>query len=177
MAKSLQEQLLGAGLTSEKKVKAARKQQHQQRKQKKPKQARKQEIDPKIAQQRAAQVERDRELNREKQNQQLEKELHAQIRQLITAHKQSRAKADQAYHFKDGKTIKKFYVTARQLEQLSRNLLAIVKLDEYELVPRPIAEKIMERVPSYVIMLEVQKEEEIEDDYYKDFQIPDDLMW
>ncbi len=179
MGKSLQEQLLGAGLTSEKKLKEVRKQQHQQRKQKKPKKARQEDAAAKLAQQRAAQAERDRLLNQQKQAERAQKERQAQVRQLIKSNSEKRPKeSDLTYHFKDGSTIKKLYVSKRQLEQLSLSLLSIVKLDDtYVLVPHEVAVKLQALDAACVLQLEAPKEQEIEDDYYKQFEVPDDLMW
>ncbi len=179
MGKSLQEQLLGMGLSSEKKLKEVRKQQHQQHKQKKSKKERQQQPAQELLQeQRAEQIERDRQLNQQKQAEQAQKALKAQVRQLIEANREKRRPdADVAYHFKDGTTIKKLYVSKDQQNQLVRGQLSIVQLREYELVPRAVAEKILERLPEFVIQLEPPKEAEVEDDYYKQFEIPDDLMW
>ena len=75
--------------------------------------------------------------------------------------------------------IKQMYVSAAVQEQLARGQLAICADDEsFVLVPRVVADKIAERDASVIIFLaDPQKQALAEDDPYKDFPIPDDLMW
>lgn len=128
--------------------------------------------------QRAEQVERDRALERERQEQQREKEIAAQIRQLIESHRLERGDGEHAYQFVRDKKIKKLNVTARQQDQLARGLIAIVALGERnELVPAPIAEKIRQRDAAVVVLLNEKGTGLDEDDPYADYPIPDDLMW
>jgi len=62
-------------------------------------------------------------------------------------------------------------------EHLTQGQLAIVKsVEHYEIIPKAVAEKISQRDASAIILLNDGVEEEI-DDYYADFEIPDDLMW
>ena len=50
--------------------------------------------------------------------------------------------------------------------------------DGYELVPTVVAEKIRQREESAVLLLNERGNNAVdEDDPYKDFPIPDDLMW
>ena len=64
------------------------------------------------------------------------------------------------------------------MDPLSRGQLAIVRLDQgYELVPAKVAEKISQRDPQCVVVLNEARTELDEEDPYADFQIPDDLMW
>jgi uncharacterized protein YaiL (DUF2058 family) len=77
--------------------------------------------------------------------------------------------------------VKKVYVTGLEQKQLSAGILAIAKQgDQYEIVPRAVAEKIAERDTGRVILCDrvddVDLTEE-EKDWYKDYEIPDDLMW
>ena len=62
---------------------------------------------------------------------------------------------------------------------LSRGLLALAILNgEYALIPAPVAVKIAERKPESIVVRN-EKSEEVsaeEEDWYADFQIPDDLM-
>jgi uncharacterized protein YaiL (DUF2058 family) len=64
-------------------------------------------------------------------------------------------------------------------QQIVRGQLAIVALGQhYELVPRVVAEKIAQRDAAAVVLLNNQsKATEEDDDPYKDYVIPDDLMW
>ena len=59
--------------------------------------------------------------------------------------------------------------------------LAIAKLKEsYEIIPSPVAHKIQEINSSKIVLNNVNNHSESEqddDDYYAQFEIPDDLMW
>lgn len=71
-------------------------------------------------------------------------------------------------------------MTEAQFNQLVKGQIAVVrKGDGYELVPTVVAEKIRTRDESVVVVLNtrVEKQETEEDDPYKDYVIPDDLMW
>lgn len=177
MRNSLQDQLLKAGLVNEKQIKSANK------KEKQPKQSKDQRNAPDAARLAAEQAladkaERDRLLAQQQREVQLQKEIAAQIRQIIEQSRQARGKGDVGYNFVDGKLIKKLFVTQPQADQLARGQLAIVKLGEqYELVPTVVAEKIRERDESCVLVLNTRQEIVDEDDPYADYKIPDDLMW
>jgi len=178
MAKSLQDQLLGAGLISKEKVKAAKK--DKRKKNKKPKGT--VEVDEnKLRSQQAQQekVDKDRELNRQKKEKAEQVAIQAQIKQLIEMNSIDRAKGEVAYQFVDSKKIKKLYVTEELQTQLVRGQIAIVKLGEdYELVPKVVSDKIAQRDDSFVIAVNVTETDTVdEDDPYADYQIPDDLMW
>ncbi len=76
------------------------------------------------------------------------------------------------------KKIKKLNVTGKQQDQLARGLIAIVLLGEgYELVPAAIADKIRQRDPEVVLLLNEKGDGDDGDDPYADYPIPDDLMW
>ena len=52
--------------------------------------------------------------------------------------------------------------------------------DQYEIVPRPVAEKIADRDSERVVLcgaIDDTTLTEEEQDWYKDYEIPDDLMW
>ena len=111
----------------------------------------------------------------------LRKAINAQIRQLVEMHRVDRSRGDIAFNFTDGKAIKKLYVNALQQKQLASGLLAIVKQgDQYEVLPAPIADKIAQRDPARVIDCresDAAALTEEEQEWYKDYEIPDDLMW
>ena len=176
---SLQEQLLKAGIVDKKKAK-----QVEQEKRKKAKQANKgqpqiNETKEQAQKALAEKSERDREINRQREAAAEVKAIAAQIKQLIEANKIEHNSGESSYQFTDGAKIKKIYVTAKQHNQLSRGLIAIVRLkDQYELVPAPVADKISQRDEKIVLVKnQANKEELEEDDYYADYKIPDDLMW
>lgn len=175
---SLQDQLLQAGLVDKKKAKKLK---QEKRKESKGQKGHVQPDEAKVSAKRSLleKAEHDRELNRQKQAKSVEKAIRAQIIQLIQMNRVDRQGGDIAYQFKDGSKIKKIYTTQRQQQELSNGRLAIAKLGEnYELLPSPAAEKIMQRDPQVIVVLNVNDQGSVdENDPYADYQIPDDLMW
>ncbi|OZY85791.1 nucleoprotein/polynucleotide-associated enzyme [Cellvibrio mixtus] len=179
---SLQDQLLKAGLIDAKKAKQANKE-----KRKETNVARRSseevvdEVKQSAEQARLEKIERDRELNRQRDLELQQKAIAAQIKQLIENHRQPKGagNGDVEYNFTDGKLIKKMRVSPLVLEQIARGLLAVVKLGEgYELVPRIVADKIAQRDEKFVVVANTKQDNKVdEDDPYKDYVIPDDLMW
>ncbi|HWV14412.1 MAG TPA: DUF2058 domain-containing protein [Cellvibrio sp.] len=180
---SLQDQLLKAGLIDNKKAKQANKE-----KRKESNVARRapepvvDELKQQVESSRAEKAERDRELNRQRVSELEQRAIAAQIKQLIENHRQAKdAGADAVeYNFSHGKLIKKIRVSPTVQQQIIRGVLAIVALGEnYELVPRIVADKIAQRDQTAVIVIntKVSAQQEDEDDPYKDYVIPDDLMW
>lgn len=179
MANSLKDQLLKAGLVDARKISSAvkekKKQEMQQRKHKI------ETVDEaKLNAQKTLQekVERDRQLNFERDEQARHKAIIAQIKQLIEVSRLSREGADIAYNFTDGVKIKKILVTPNMLEQLSNGRLAVVVFEEqYSVVPKSVAEKIKLRDEKYVVVSNVLQQADDADDPYAEYKIPDDLMW
>lgn len=181
---SLQDQLLKAGLIDAKKAKQANKE-----KRKETNVARRSseevvdEVKQSIEQARQEKADRDRELNRQRDLELQQKAIAAQIKQLIENHRQSKGagKNDVEYNFTHGKLIKKIRVSPLVLEQIVRGVLAVVKLGEgYELVPRIVADKIAQRDEKSVVVANTKttiQSQADEEDPYKDYVIPDDLMW
>lgn len=125
---------------------------------------------------------RDRELNLQHREEVIQREIVAQIKQLIQTHRQPKKleKGDEGveYNFTSGKLIKKIRVSERVREQLARGILGIGILGEnFELLPRIVTEKIAERDPSFVVIAQAPIQAVDEEDPYKDYVIPDDLMW
>ncbi|HDN27449.1 MAG TPA: DUF2058 domain-containing protein [Thioploca sp.] len=189
---SLRDQLLKTGFVSKEQAKKAEKQAksqtHQQQKlKKKKKKAEKTEVGAVetesaaylAAKAREEEIAHAQELNRQKEAERQQKELHAQVRDLIQSHQVNDSKADIAYHFSEGKFIRRISVNAQQQQQLTNGQLAItVWEDSYYLVPTSIAEKLLERAPETVLYLNKDEEKTTEaDDLYADYVVPDDLMW
>ncbi|MDO8330738.1 MAG: DUF2058 domain-containing protein [Fluviicoccus sp.] len=172
MNNSLKNQLLKAGLSDVKKVK---KLEHEKRV------AVDKEESKKLAQKALEEKQaRDRELNRLQQLERESKAREAQVRNMVVTQAISRKGGETAYQFADGGKIKKLYVTEAQFNQLVKGQIAVVRSGEgYELVPTLAAEKIRTRDESVVVVLNtrVEKAEVDEEDPYKDYVIPDDLMW
>lgn len=177
---SLQDQLLKAGLTDEKKVKSANKQKRKQKKQQRSGADVAVDDTREVAQQALAdKAQRSRELAQQQNAEAEKRAIAAQIKQLIEMNSQSRQGGEIAYNFSDGKHIKKLFVTQGIQDHLIKGKLAIVRLGEgYELVPSPIAEKISQRDADSVVLLNDPAADVVdEDDPYADYKIPDDLMW
>lgn len=179
---SLQDQLLKAGLIDAKKAKQANKEKRKETKvARRSNEEKVDEIKLSAEQARLEKAERDRELNRQRDLELQQKAVAAQIRQLIENHRQSKGAGenDVEYNFTHGKLIKKIRVSKTVQEQIIRGVLAVVKLgDGYELVPRIVADKIAQRDEGAVVVANTKATQQVEeDDPYKDYVIPDDLMW
>jgi len=181
MSNALQEQLLKAGLTTEKKVQKAAHAKRKKAKQNKKKKNARVEIDETKQLAQKAEEEkrqRDRELNRQKEDTAKQKAISAQIKQLIEMNQITCDDGEQSYNFNDKNTVKHVYVTETIHSHISKGKCAIVKLnDTYSIVPAIVANKIKDRDPDYVIVLNDKDTTEEIDDEYADYQIPDDLMW
>ncbi|MDB5968790.1 MAG: hypothetical protein JWQ90_1240 [Hydrocarboniphaga sp.] len=183
MSLSLRDQLLQAGLINEKQAQAASKQPHHQRSDRTPKKP--VIVDPaKIAAEKAAAAKaaRDAELNRIQRDKAEQKARRAQVKQLIEQNKLPKVESELLYNFidgKEGKRIRRIPVTPATRDQLSAGSLSIVRCDgRYEVVPAAIAERIKERDPHAVIPPRAAEPARVdENDPYKDFVVPDDLMW
>lgn len=179
MSNALQEQLLKAGLTTEKKVK---KENHAKRKKaKQQKKSKVKEVDEsKLLAQKSAEEKRkrDQELNKQKEDAAKQKAIVAQIKQLIEMNTISTDNGETAYNFEDNKLIKRVYVTDSQHDQISRGKLAIARFnDKYCVIPTVVANKIKDRDANYIVVLNDSVSTDEIDDEYADYKIPDDLMW
>ena len=118
---SLQDQLLKSGLVSSAQAKTAksdkRKQTEQQRKNNVTVVDEAKEL---VHKAHAEKAERDRELNQLIKQQEEQKHLIAQVKQLIELNKQTRDADGVAYHFNDGNKVKTLYVSDAMREQLIR---------------------------------------------------------
>lgn len=181
MAKSLADQLLKAGLVDKKSVSKAKQEKRKQTKQVLKGHA---EADTETAarlhQQKQEKIERDRQLNETRVAAERAKAIKAQVRQMLEQSQQS-VQGDVRFNYTDARTrkIKQMYVSADAQERLARGQLVICADDErYVVVPRNVADKVAERFPEAIIFCAAEKTTQMdEDDPYKDFPIPDDLMW
>ena len=181
MAKSLQEQLMGSGLIDKKKAKTIQKEKRIQRKQLPKGHALDDKEKEHLEKLKQEKVEKDKKLNKERVDALEKKALKAQVKQLIKTNEIKRITGEVAFQFTDNKKIKRIYLAQEQYDHLTRGLLAIANInEEYLLVPKGVAKKVLERDAQAICYLyekNLNKEQEIEDDPYKDFEIPDDLMW
>lgn len=178
MANPLQDQLLKAGLVSKDKLNKSNKRKHQQAKQQPKHQATEAErLKQQVRQTALEKAERDRMLNQQRMEAEHKKAIAAQIRQLVEMNLVTADEADTVYNFEHQGKVKHIYVTDAQRRQLGQGRLAIVRLGEsYKLIPRAVADKIVQRDASVVVVCNDVLESD-EDDEYADFKVPDDLMW
>lgn len=178
----LQEQLLKAGLVKKSKVAEVARQQNKARQGKAaPTDG---DIQREAERARAEKAERDRALEAARKAQARAAELQAQARQIVQDKKVPRS-GDSEYRFNAGGAIRSLLVDEAQRRQLSSGALVIVAIGErYELLPRPAAAKVRERVPEMIVLDHGQPGDvagdaaSSEDDaYYAQFEVPDDLVW
>ena len=180
---SLQDQLLKAGLADKSKAKQARADKRKKQKLKNKGAAVAEDANKIAAQQTAeAKKQRDRELNQQRQAELEKKAVVAQIRQLITVNQQPKGNGDTVLNFTDNNVVKRMYVSDAVHKLVVDARLTVVKLDEeYALIPTPVADKIAERDANVVVyradLREENKAKSEEDDWYADYEIPDDLTW
>lgn len=180
MSSSLQEQLLKAGLVKKDKAQQAARQKAKRRKSGGGKGHA--GDDARARQQKAAaeQAERDRKLAAERNARARERELQAQVRQLIEAHGVER-RGYEPYAFTDGSVVRKLRIDAAQRAQIANGALIIVRLgNSYELIPRAAAERVRERAPDLIVLDHGVADDTSADDVvegYEGYEIPDDLTW
>ena len=179
MRNPLQEQLLKAGLVKKNKVAQVVREQTKQRQGKAPVSADDERIDAQRLQ--AERAERDRALAAERNAQAQAREVLAQIRQIVETNKVKRD-GEIDYRFTDGQAIKSILANESLRKQLAQGTLVIARHGaSYELLPRAAAEKIYARDASVIVLdhgraSDAQANSE-DDEYYKQFQVPDDLTW
>ena len=185
MAKSLQEQLLEAGLVSRQKA--------QQSKQDKHKQGRRQRAGDAAATAAADEAKRlakvaeeekrlrDMERNRVRDERAQRRALTAEIEQIVTANRADRVPGDEIFQFVDGGKVKRVYVTPEIHAALTADRLVVVRLRRgYAVVEPSVGARIAERDAMAVVSRDAgnasASAEEV-DEYYAQFEIPDDLQW
>jgi len=181
MAKlSLQEQLLKSGLVSAAQAKSVKSDKRKQTQQQRKNNVEVVDEAKNLAQKaQAEKIERDRELNQLRQQQDEKKQLVAQIKQIIELNRLPRDAEGLAYNFTDNNKVKRLYVSETMRDQIAEGRLAIVKLGaNYEVVPADAARKIQQRDAADVIVFNEQnKAADVVDDAYAEYQVPDDLIW
>ena len=179
MANPLQEQLLKAGLVSKDKLNKSNKTRHKQVKQQsKDAVTESDKVKQQVKQAAIEKAERDRELNRQNLEAENKKAVVAQIRQLVELNKIDTGNGEMVYNFEEANKIKHIYVTEDNRNKIVNGRLSIVRLDEsYALIPTIVAEKIMQRDASFIVLTNEAEQISDEDDEYADYKVPDDLMW
>jgi uncharacterized protein YaiL (DUF2058 family) len=184
MALSLQDQLLKAGLADKKKAKKIKQEKHKQVKAKQKNKVMV-EDEAKVAANAAleAKKEKDRLLAEKQKAARMEKEITAQVIDLIKVNAQPRKRGELVLNFTVNNLVKRMYVDDKTHRLVTQGRLSVVSYEQdvYELVPTPVADKIKQRMPDSVIYQATEVPEEKlnseEDDWYADYDIPDDLVW
>lgn len=151
MGNPLQEQLLKAGLATKKQAKKAEHEKFISRKQNKGAMP----VAPgnSARQEQAAQEVRNRELNQQRLDENRLREQKAQVKDLIETNRLAQDARGEPYHFVWQNKIKRIFVTEEMTGQLSRGLLAIVKLgNSFEVVPAKVAQQIARRDQEAVVV-------------------------
>lgn len=181
MRNPLQDQLLKAGLVSKgKAAKAVREQVRQRKEGKKSTVPGTEQVD--VQRLRAEKAEHDRALAAQRNAQRRHDEARAQARQIIQTHKVSH-EGDITYRFSDGGKIRDVLVNEALRAQLASGALVVVRHDQsYALLPQSAADKVRERAPAMIVLDHADTEpdndgHDADDEYYKQFEVPDDLIW
>jgi uncharacterized protein YaiL (DUF2058 family) len=180
MSMSLRDQLLAAGLGTKKQAKQATP----------PKKAPSRHQPPPVSPEKlaankalAAKNARDQELNRRQQEKAAAKARRAEVKQLIEQNRLPPAQSEEHFNFADGTRLARLPVTAGLREQLIKGTIAIVRYEgHYALVPIDVVGRIRERDEHAIVTHEDAPATGTaaaaeKDDPYKDFVVPDDLVW
>lgn len=185
MAGSLFDQLKKSGLVDEKKARKAKQEQHQQNKKSRANKVKKGQVVVSEAAQLAAKAAeekaaRDRQLNRERQQEQAKKAAQAEVRQVIESNQIKGFEGEVVYNFADGKQVKSLNVNPKTHKGLSTERIRIARFSGgYVLVDSEAAEKIDQRDKAILIPIAGSNDSisQEDQDYYAQFEIPDDLVW
>ncbi len=124
--------------------------------------------------------EREQAKNREAGARQREAEerraRRAEIRQLILDHAEKLPGRGQPFHFADDGRVRSIPVDARLRRQLANRQRRLASWEKrYYVIPADTAEKVAQRDASHLVAL--PSGGEIHDPAYRDFQVPEDLVW
>ena len=180
---SLREQLLKAGLVTEKQAKQVERttgdQRHRQAKGGKRTPPPPPEPAKAAQQAQAAKLLRDQELNRKQQEKATRKARAAELRQLVEQLRVPRPESDDYFNFVDGGKVHRIQVTPELRARLVAGSVAIVRYDgRYDVVPTDVLARIRERHADAIVAdPTAPAAAPADDDPYKDFVVPDDLTW
>lgn len=106
----------------------------------------------------------------------LSQTLREQAKLIIEQRRLPRGQGACAYHFLDGKKVRKLYVTEAQRDGLAAGAMVLVRHGAgFEVIEEKVAEKIRE-LDDRLVLPKPQAPGEI-DPAYADHPIPDDLDW
>ena len=177
MRNPLQDQLLKAGLVKKAQVTQVAREQAKQRQGKAAPAPNAEAVD--TGRLKAERIERDRAISAERNAQARAHEQRAQIRQIVETHRVKR-EGEIVYRFTDGALIRSVLVNVALRTQLANGALVIVRHDDgYELLTRAAAEKVRSRDAAIIVLDHAQATpaSSADDEYYRQFPVPDDLVW
>jgi uncharacterized protein YaiL (DUF2058 family) len=181
MSMSLRDQLLAAGLGTKKQVKEATQAKKPQSRHQPPAPVSAEKLAANKAL--AAKNARDQELNRRQQEKAAAKARRAEVKQLIEQYRLPPVESDEYFNFADGNRLARLAVTPAIREQLIKGTAAIVRYEgHYAVIPQSAVARIRERDEHAVVVGEAgaspaTSSSPEKDDPYKDFAVPDDLVW
>jgi len=180
MSMSLRDQLLKAGLINKKQANEAERQQQRRERQPPPKHtpAAAAEAAGAARETQGGKAARDQALNRRQHEKAEQRARLAQIKQLIEQNRLATAEGEETYNFVDGNKVRRIPVNAAIRDRLGRGEVAIVQhAGRYDLVPASIAARIRERDERAVVAVAAGRQDIATDEAYKEFAVPDDLIW
>ena len=179
MSSTLRDQLLKAGLVTEKQVKAVEQPPHKPRPQSKKQPPPVPEQKRAADQAQAAKAARDAQLNKQRQQAADAKARALEIKAFVEQNKlPKKLDSEDRFNFVAGKKLRFILVDPAMREGLNNGTLFIIRYDgKSEVVPASIADKIRERDERAVVKLGSGETAVDENDPYKDFVVPDDLKW
>ena len=177
MSDSLKDQLLKLGLVTEKQAKKATP----------PSRRASRHVPPPpppaevraVQQAQAAKLARDQELNRQRQAQADAKAKFAQIRQIIEQDRIAKPASDDTFNFVYAGKIRRIPINDELRGRLNRGEVFIARCEgRYDYVPAATAER-LRKLDERIVMNPGAGDATApaEDDPYKDFVVPDDLVW
>jgi uncharacterized protein YaiL (DUF2058 family) len=180
MSMSLRDQLLAAGLGTKKQAKEANQAKRPPSRHQPPPLSPQQVAANKAL---AAKNARDKELNRRQQEKAAVKARRAEIKQLIEQYRLPPVESEEYFNFADGNRLARLPVTPALREQIIQGAIVIVRYEgHYALVPQDGAARLRERDEHVIVTHKADSSASssttaAENDPYKDFVVPDDLVW
>jgi uncharacterized protein YaiL (DUF2058 family) len=182
MSMSLRDQLLAAGLGTKKQAKEAAQAKKPQSRHQPPAPVSAEKVAANKAL--AAKTARDQELNRRQQEKAAAKARRAEVKQLIEQHRLPPVESDEYFNFADGNRLARLAVTSAIREELIKGTVAIVRYEgHYAVIPQSAVARIRERDEHAIVSggeaaaSPATSSSPDNDDPYKDFAVPDDLVW
>ena len=180
MSLSLREQLLQAGLVTTKQVKKVEHEESKQRPKGKQQPGVKSDRQLAIEKAQAEKAAHDKELNRLRQEKAERKARMTQIWQLVDQHRVPRIESDEYFNFVHAGKVHRIGVDGALRERIQRGEVIIVRYGKFY---APVLPEIAERVKALDSDAIVTLGEETptsapnDMDPYKDYVVPDDLIW